>query len=105
MSEKKKRKEIDNERVSSVSLQRNKDRTVIQGLYNWDPLFIPLFYDIFISVTQSQGYLGGGGGRFSPPNFFTEKMFLFNKYQAHAVSQVPVILHLIQVEVFSEISH
>ena len=39
-----------------------------------------------------------------PPHFSRGKMFLF-KYKAHAVSQVPVILHLIQVEVFREISH
>ena len=66
--------------------------------------FIPLFYDIFISGTQSQGYWGGGGA-LVPPNFSRGKMFLFNKYQVHAVSQVPVILHLIQVEIFREISH
>ena len=62
--------------------------------------FIPLFYDFFfISGTQSQGYLGGGA-----PNFSRGKLFLF-KYKGHAESRVPVILHLIQVEVFREISH
>ena len=49
--------------------------------------------------------LRGGGGALVPPNFSRGKMFLFNKYQVHAVSQVPIILHLIQVEVFREISH
>ena len=66
-------------------------------------LFIPLFYDIFIF--KSQGYRGELQP--PPPNthtLFQRKMFLF-KYKAHAVSRVPVILHLIQVEVFIEISH
>ena len=58
------------------------------------------FLEHKVSVT-----IGVGGGSLSPPNFSRGKMFLFNKYKAHAVSQVPVILHLIQVEVFREISH
>ena len=62
--------------------------------------FIPLFYDIFISGTQSQGYWGGALVPPPPPHFSRGKMFLFNKYKAHAVSQVPVILQLIR-----EISH
>ena len=40
MSKKMKRKKIDNDPVLVfiISLPRNKDWTVIQGLYNWDPL-------------------------------------------------------------------
>ena len=101
MSEKKKRKEIDNEPVRSVSLQRSKDWswTVIKGLYNLDPLSSLCFMTFFISGTQSQGYLWGE----PPPHFSRGKLFLF-EYKAHAVSRVPVILHLIQVEIFREIS-
>ena len=67
-------------------------------------LFHPfVLWLFFISGTQSQGYLGGGGWE-PPPNFSRGKLFLF-EYKAHAVSRVPVILHLIQVEVFREISH
>ena len=103
MSEKKKRKEIDNERVSSVSLQRNKDWTVIQGLYNWDPLSSLCF--MTFSFLEHKVRVTRGEGELKPPNFSRGKMFLFNKYEAHAVIRVPVILHLIQVEVFREISH
>ena len=63
--------------------------------------FIPLFYDFFFFLEHKLRVTGGGGA----PNFSRGKLFLFNKYQAHAVSQVPVILHMIQVEVFREISH
>ena len=102
---KKKRKEIDNEPVSSVSLQRNKDWTVIQGLYNLDPLSPLCFMTFFIiSGTQSQVYLGREPPPPLLPPFSKGKLFLF-EYKAHAVSRVPVILHLIQVEVFREISH
>ena len=72
MSEKKKRKEIDNEPVSSVSLQRNEDWswTVIQGLYNLDSLLFLCFITFFfISGTQSQGYWG------EPPTFLEENCF------------------------------
>ena len=62
--------------------------------------FIPLFYDFFYFWNTKSGLLGGGG----PPNFSRGKLFLF-KYKAHAESRVPVILHLILVEVFREISH
>ena len=37
--------------------------------------------------------------------FWNTKSGLLFKYKAHAVSRVPVILHLIQVEVFRVISH
>ena len=58
MSDKKKRKEIENGPVLVfiISLPRNKERTVIQGLYKLGSSFIPLFYDISISGTESQGY-------------------------------------------------
>ena len=73
-----------------------------QGLYNWDPVsslcFITfLFPEQKLRVTEA--------GSFSVPTFSRGKMFLFNNYKVHAVSRVPVILHLIQVEVFREISH
>ena len=103
MSEKKEEKEIDNEPVSSVSLQRKKDWTVIQGLYNLDPLSSLCFMTFFYFWNTKSGLLGGGGWE-PPPNFSRGKLFLF-EYKAHAVSRVPVILHLIQVEVFREISH
>ena len=105
MSEKKKRKELDNEPVSSVSWQRNKDWTVIQGLYNLiDPLSSLCFMSIFFWNTKS-GLLGEGGALVPPPPHFSRgKMSLF-KYKAHVVSRVPVILHLIQAEDFREISH
>ena len=69
MSEKKKKKEIDDEPVSSVSLQRGKDWTVIHRSrpLQMGSCFIPLFYDIFISGTKTQGYWGG---ELYPPHFF-----------------------------------
>ena len=97
MPEKKKRKGIDNEPVSSVSFQRNKDWTVIQGL-SWI-LFHPFVLWHFYFWNTKSGLLGGSFSP-SPPPFSRGKMFLFNKYKAHAVSQVPVILQLIR-----EISH
>ena len=89
MSEKKKGKEIDNEPVSSVSLQRNKDS-----------LLFLCFMTFFYFWNTKSGLLGGGG----TPNFSRGKLFLF-KYKGRAESRVPVILHLIRVEVFREISH
>ena len=62
MSEKKKKKEIDNEPVGSVSLQRSKDWwTVIHrsGALQLGSCFIPLFYDILMSGTKTHGYWGG----------------------------------------------
>ena len=61
--------------------------------------FIPLFYDFFLFLEHKVRVTGGGA-----PNFSRGKLFLF-KYKGHAESRVPVILHLIQVEVFREISH
>ena len=63
MSEKKEEKEIDNEPVSSVSLQRNKDRTVIQGLYNLDPLS-SLCFMTFLFLERKVRVTGGGGVEF-----------------------------------------
>ena len=63
--------------------------------------FIPLFYAFFYFWNTKSRLLGGGG---ASPNFSRGKLFLL-KYKAHAESWVPVILHLIQVEVFREISH
>ena len=55
-----KRKKIDNDPVLvfKISLPRNKDWTVIQGLYNWDPLSSPCFMTFLflgrkLSVTSS----------------------------------------------------
>ena len=88
------------EPVSSVSLQRNKDWswTVIQGLYNLDSLLFLCFMTFFYFWNTKSGLLVGGA-----PNFSRGKLFLF-KHKGHAESRVPVILHLIQVEVFREIS-
>ena len=60
-----------------------------------------LFYSFvlwlfFYFWNTKSGLLGGGA-----PNFSRGKLFLF-KYKGHAESRVPVILHLIQVEVFRE---
>ena len=73
MSEKKKRKEIDNEPVGSVSLQRNKDWswTVIQGLYNLDSLLFLCFMTFFYFWNTKSGLLGGG----EPPTFLEENCF------------------------------
>ena len=72
-----------------------------QGLYNWDPVsslcFMTfLFPEQKLRVTEA--------GSFSLPTFSRGKMFLY-KYKVHPVSRVPVIVPLIQVEVFREISH
>ena len=72
-----------------------------QGLYNWDPVsslcFMTfLFPEQKLRVTEA--------GSFSLPTFSRGKMFLY-KYKVHPVSRAPVIVPLIQVEVFREISH
>ena len=68
-------------------------------------LFHPFVLWHFHFWNTKSGLLGGRGSFSPPPNFSRGRMFLFNKYKAHAVSRVPVILHLIQVEVFRDISH
>ena len=72
MSEKKKRKEIDNEPVSSVSLQRNEDWSwaFIQGLYNLDSLLFLCFMTFFYFWNTKSGLLGG-----EPPTFLEENCF------------------------------
>ena len=70
-----------------------------QGLYKWDPVssfcFMTfLFPEQKLRVTEA--------GSFTLPTFSRGKMFLY-KNKVHAVSRV--IVPLIQVEVFREISH
>ena len=70
-----------------------------QGLYKWDPVsslcFMTfLFPEQKLRVTET--------GSFTLPTFSRGKMFLY-KNKVHAVSRV--IVPLIQVEVFREISH
>ena len=64
-------------------------------------LFHPFVLCLFLFL-EHKVMVTGGGGAF--PHFSRGKLFLL-KYKAHAESRVPVILHLIQVEVFREISH
>ena len=67
----------------------------------WILFHLFVLWLFIICGTQSQGYWGGAS---PPPHFSRGKLFLC-KYKAHVESRVPVILHLIQVEVFREISH
>ena len=64
-------------------------------------LFHPFVLWLFLFLEHKVRVTCGGS---PPPHFSRGKLFLF-EYKAHAVSRVPVILHLIQVEIFREISH
>ena len=76
--------------------------TRTEQLYNLDPLSSLCFMTFFF--LEHKVRVTGGSFSPPPPHFSRGKLFLF-KYKAHAVSRVPVILHLIQVEIFREISH
>ena len=64
-------------------------------------LFHPFVLWFFLFLEHKVRVTGGGSP--PPPHFSRGKLFLF-KYKAHAESRVPVILHLMQVEIFREIS-
>ena len=72
-----------------------------QGLYNWDPVS-SLCFMTFLCPEQKLRVTEVGS--FSLPLFLEEKCFCI-RYKVHAVCRVPVIVPLIQVEVFREISH
>ena len=86
MSEKKKKKEIDNEPVGSVSLQ-NEVRTdelsfIDHGLYNWDPVS-SLCFTTFLCPEQK--LMVTEAGSFSLPLFLEEKCFCINiRYMLYA---------------------
>ena len=65
-------------------------------------LFHPFVLWLFLFLEHKVRVTCGGSP--PPPHFSRGKLFLF-EYKAHAVSRVPVILHLIQLEILREISH
>ena len=84
---------------SACKETRTDHKLSFKAFTTWILFYSFVLMTFFYFWNTKSGLLGGGGG-----NFYRGKLFLF-KYKGHAESRVPVILHLIQVEVFRQISH